>query len=61
MCAWFVSATITKVNNTCYTLTIINTWYFVFTHKEYFVFTTLAEAKAKLLENRCKGNLLIKE
>ena len=59
--AWFVSAQITKVNNTCYTLTIINTWYFVFTHKEYFVFTTLAEAKAKLLENRCKGCLSIKE
>ena len=59
--SWFISAQITKVNNTCYTLTIINTWYFVFEHKEYFVFTTLDEAKAKLLEHRCKGNLLIKE
>ena len=58
---WFVSADIIKINNTCYTLTIISTWYFFFEHKEYFVFTTLAEAKAKLLEVRCKGNLMIKE
>jgi len=59
--SWFVNAKITKVNNTCYTLRVTTTWFFVWNVEDFFVFTTLAEAKEKLLTLRCKGNLLIKE
>ena len=58
---WFIQASIVKVNNTCYTLTIISTWYMFFEHKDFYVFSTLEEAKEKLLSIRCKGELTIKE
>jgi hypothetical protein len=58
---WFINARIVKVNNTCYTLTIISTWYMFFEHKDFYVFSSLAEAKEKLLSIRCKGELTIKE
>ena len=56
---WFISAKIQKINDTCYTLRIFTTWYFLWQVQEFFVFTTLEEAKAKLLEIRCKGNLTV--
>jgi len=58
---WFISAKIDKINESCYTLRICNTWYFLWQVENFFVFSTLEEAKAKLLEIRCKGNLTIKD
>jgi hypothetical protein len=59
--AWFIGASITKVNNTCYVLRIANTWFGFWKIEDTHVFSSLAEAKAKLLEIRCKGELTIKE
>ena len=58
---WFISAHVNKINDTCYTLRVRNTWYFLWEVENFFVFSTLEEAKAKLLEIRCKGNLTIKD
>ena len=58
---WFISASIVKVNESCYTLTILSTWYMFFEHKDFYVFSTLEEAKEKLLLVRTKGELTIKE
>jgi len=59
--AWFIGATIDKVNNTCYVLRISNTWFGFWRIEDTYVFSSLAEAKAKLLDIRCKGELTIKE
>lgn len=58
--AWFVSAVIEKINNNCYMLRIRSTWYLIWSVEDVYVFNTLEEAKAKLLEIRCKGELTIK-
>ena len=58
MCAWFVSAKIEKIG-TCYLLRVKTTWWSFWTIEETYVFTSLQEAKEKLLDLRCKGNLVI--
>ena len=58
---WFLRADIKKINENCYTLRLYNTWYMFWQVQEFFVFTTLEEAKAKLLEIRCKGNLTVED
>jgi len=59
--AWFVSATIEKINENCYTLRVNTTWFAFWQVEDFFVFTSLQDAKAKLLEIRCKGNLSVVE
>ena len=58
---WFISAHVKKINDNCYTLRICTTWYMFWSDEQFFVFTTLEEAKAKLLEIRCKGNLTVED
>ena len=58
---WFISATIEKINNNCYSLRVINTWFMIWTVEDFSVHTSLIEAKAHLLKMRCKGHMTIKE
>ena len=61
MCAWFVEAIIEKQANNCYTLRVQTTWFFVWKVEEFSVHTSLADAKAHLLDMRCKGHMTVKE
>ena len=57
--AWYISSQIKKINEHCYTLIIVHTWYFFWEHKEYFIFNTMEECKEQLITSRCKGALSI--
>lgn len=58
--AMFKSANITKCNN-CYVLSVTYSYYWLYNYNLIFVFSTIEEAKNKLIALRCHDNIQIVE